>query len=114
MHLSGHYSNPPEELETVLRWASEDTSTRHSVARAVVPERKRLGHGVVQRGVIRALAEADRAMDVGEARAAVEALLGRSVSRDSVSSSIDRRPRESASFRACLARSVPARAVALT
>jgi hypothetical protein len=52
------------------------------------PEEKRLGNGVVQRALIRALAEADRALDVAEAHAAVEALLGRSVSRDSVSSGL--------------------------
>jgi len=86
MHLSGHYSNPPEALETVLRSALEGSPTRRRVSTAVLPEAKRLGNSVVQRAVIRALAEADRAMDVGEAHVAVEALLGRSVSRDSVNS----------------------------
>jgi hypothetical protein len=56
------------------------------MVRPMVPEENRLGNGVVQRALIRALAEADRALDVEEAHAAVEALLGRSVSRDSVSS----------------------------
>jgi hypothetical protein len=86
MHLSGHYSNPSEPLETVLRWAAEGSSKRQSAPNAAASEGKRLGNGVVQRAVIRALVEADRAMDVGEAHLAVEALLGRSVSRDSVSS----------------------------
>jgi hypothetical protein len=46
----------------------------------------RLGNGVVQRAVVEALAEADRPMDVGEAHATVEGLLGYPVSRDSVNS----------------------------
>jgi hypothetical protein len=49
-----------------------------------MPEPKRLGNGVIQRAVITALEEADGAMDVGEAHAAVEVLLRRTVSRDSV------------------------------
>ena len=86
MHLSGHYSNPPEALETVLRSALEGSPSRRRASTAVLPEAKRLGNWVVQRAVIRALAEADRVMDVGEAHEAVEALLARSVSRDSVNS----------------------------
>ena len=86
MHLSGHYSNPPEALETVLRSADEGSSTCQRVSTAVFAEAKRLGNGVVPRAVVRALSEAGRAMDVGEAHAAVEALLGRSVSRESVNS----------------------------
>lgn len=62
MHLSGHYSNPPDVLEALL------------------------GARVVKRAVIRALAEADRVIDTGEAHMAVEAPLGCSVSRDSVNS----------------------------
>jgi hypothetical protein len=85
MHLSGLDSNPPEPLETVLRSASEGSSACHSVARAAVSEGKRLGNGVVQRAVIRALADAVRVIDVGGAHMAVEALLARSASRDSVS-----------------------------
>ena len=86
MHLSGHYSNPPDALEAVLRPALEGSLARRRVSTAVLPEGKRLGNGVVQRAVIRALSEAGRAMDVREAHVAVEALVGRSVSRDSVNS----------------------------
>lgn len=50
------------------------------------PKPLRLGNGVVQRSVIKALAEADRPVDVGEAHATVEGLLGHPVSRDSVCS----------------------------
>jgi hypothetical protein len=46
----------------------------------------RLGNGVVQRTVIRALAAVGCAIDVGEAHAAVEALLGHPVSRESITS----------------------------
>jgi len=53
-----------------------------------VPEGKRLGNGVVQRALIKALVEAGLAMSVGEAHAAAEALLGHRVSRGSVSSSL--------------------------
>jgi hypothetical protein len=52
----------------------------------VPPEGKRLGNGVVQRGLIKALAVSGRPMGVCEAQAAVEALLGHCVSRDSVNS----------------------------
>jgi hypothetical protein len=84
MHLSGHYSNPPEALETVLGSALDGLSSRQRVSTAALAKARRLGNGVVQSAVISALAEADRAMDVGETHAAVEELLGRSVSRDSV------------------------------
>jgi hypothetical protein len=50
------------------------------------PRPLRLGNGVVQRAVIEALVPADRPMNVGEAHTAVEELLGRSVSRDSINS----------------------------
>jgi hypothetical protein len=43
---------------------------------------------LVQRAVIKALVEAGRVMSVGEAHSAVDALLGRRVSLDSVSSSL--------------------------
>jgi hypothetical protein len=49
-------------------------------------ETKRLGNGVVQRALMKALAASDGSMGVREARAGVETLLGRSVSRDSVNS----------------------------
>jgi hypothetical protein len=86
MYLSGHYSNPPGALETVLRCPCERLSSRQSAPKAIVPGPKRLGNGVIQRAVLSALGEADGAMDVGEAHAAVEMLLGRTVSRDSVTS----------------------------
>jgi hypothetical protein len=47
---------------------------------------KRLGNGVLQRAIVKALAAAGRPMGVGEAQVAVEALLGHGVSRDSLNS----------------------------
>src|SRR5439155_348924 len=89
MRLVGRLSNPSEPLDASLRWTCDhSTSRREGGARPAVPEGKRLGNGMVQRAVIKALVDAGRAMGVGEAHAAVEALLGRSVSRDSVSSSL--------------------------
>jgi hypothetical protein len=45
-----------------------------------------LGNGVIQRAVIKAFVAAGSPMGVSEAQVAVEALLGRPVSRDSVNS----------------------------
>jgi hypothetical protein len=86
MRSSGHYSNPPKALKTVLRCPSEGLSSPRGAPKAILPELKRLDNGVILRAVIRVLAEADGAMDVGEDHVAVEVLLGRSVSRDSVGS----------------------------
>jgi hypothetical protein len=52
----------------------------------MLPGTKRLGNGVVQRALVTALAVSDGPMGVCEAQAAVEALLGHCVSRDSVNS----------------------------
>jgi len=51
-----------------------------------LPRAKRLGNGVVQRALIKAFAVPEGPMGVCEAQAAVEALLGHRVSRDSVNS----------------------------
>src|SRR5579859_2872098 len=89
---SGHYSNPRAALEAVLRCPSGGSRSRQRGPDAVLPESKRLGNGVIQRAVIRALAEADGMMDVGETHAAVEVLLGRTVSRDLVGSCLSLAP----------------------
>jgi hypothetical protein len=44
----------------------------------------RLGNGVVQAAVVKVLAAADCPMHLPEVRTAVDALLGRSVSKDSI------------------------------
>jgi hypothetical protein len=47
---------------------------------------RRLGNGVIQRALVKALTAAGRPMGVAEAQMAVEALLDHNVSRDSVNS----------------------------
>lgn len=48
------------------------------------PKMLRLGNGVVQAAVVKVLAAADRPMRMAEVRTAVDALLGRPVSKDSI------------------------------
>ncbi len=86
MHLVGRLSNPPNaSVKTVLD-AYPDGLSRRPQAKIVPARTKRLGNGVVQRALVKALIAAGRPMGVGEAHMAVEALLGHSVSRDSVNS----------------------------
>lgn len=88
MHLSGHYSNHSPAFTGVLDAFPGGIPEQIGRYRPApeAPRPLRLGNGVVQRAVIKALVEADRPMDVGEAHTAVEELLGHPVSRDSVSS----------------------------
>jgi hypothetical protein len=86
MHLVGQHSNPSEPLEAVLGWVPDASRTRRSEPIAALPGTKRLGNGVVQRALIKALAVAGGPIGVCEAQTAVEALLGHGVSRDSVNS----------------------------
>jgi len=82
--VSGHYSNSPEALEAVLGALRERLSWRREPA--ISPFSRRLGNGVIQRPVVNALTRADCPMDIGEAHAAVEELLGHSVPRGSITS----------------------------
>jgi hypothetical protein len=84
-HLVGRLSNPSELLEAVLGWgpAAAGGAPRELAALAGT---KRLGNGVLKRALIKALAVSDRPMGVCDAQMAVETLLGRAVSRDSVNS----------------------------
>lgn len=84
--MVGRLSNPSESLEALLGWVSGASCTRRREPISGRPNARRLGSGVVQRAVIKALRAAGRPMAVGEAQVAVEALLGHSVSRDSVNS----------------------------
>jgi hypothetical protein len=86
MHLVGRLSNPCVVLEAVLVRVPDAPGRAQRELVAAPPKARRLGNGVVQRAVIRALAVAGRPMDVCEAQTAVEALLGHGVSRDSVNS----------------------------
>jgi hypothetical protein len=78
MRLSGHYSNPPETLETVLGALRERTSWRRKPATS--PSVKRLGNGVVLRAVVEVMAIQERPMAVAAVRVAVEHCLGHPVS----------------------------------
>jgi len=49
MHLGGHYSSPPEALETALRSALEGSSARQRVSTAVVAEANVTKEAVVAR-----------------------------------------------------------------
>jgi hypothetical protein len=84
MHLSGHYSNPPEALEAVLGALTDRESWFRKAASPLAL--RRLGNGVVLRAAVDVLATQQRSMSVGEVHAAVEVCLGRAVSLDSVNS----------------------------
>jgi hypothetical protein len=88
MHLVGQLSNPSSGLRTVLD-AFPD-GLRGSCGRShgpIVPQpvMHKLGNGVVQRAVVKVLAAADQPLRRADVQAAVEELLGQSVSQDSVS-----------------------------
>jgi hypothetical protein len=86
MHLVGQLSNPSELLESVLGGVPGASRARRTEPVAALSETKRLGSGVVQRALMKALAVSAGPMGVHEAQAAVEALLGHGVSRGSVNS----------------------------
>jgi hypothetical protein len=85
MHLSGHYSNPPEALEAALAALPEGgVSDRRRDSAVLKPAARRLDNGDIQRAVIRILEAADGPLSVAEVRLAVERSLGKVVSRSSV------------------------------
>ena len=86
MHLVGQLSDPSEPLEAVLGWVPDGSATRKREPLGPLHATKRLGNGVVQRALLKAVTSAGRPMGVREAQVAVEALLGHSVSRKSVNS----------------------------
>lgn len=88
MHLSGHHSNHSPAFTGVLvafpgGMPEQSGRCGHE---AEAPNSLRLGKGVIQLAVVKALAAPGHPMGVREAQTAVEALLGHSVSRDSVNS----------------------------
>lgn len=87
MHLVGQLSNPSGPLKAVLEVAAVvrpgPSELRESVV--VEPASGRLGNGVVQRAVVKVLVAARRPMRAPEVHAVVEDLLGRPVSKDSIS-----------------------------
>lgn len=88
MRPSGHYSNHSPAFTGVLDAFSAGLPDRVGDTRSVPEDSgpRRLGNGVVRRAVIEVLSQADRPIDVGEAQATVEGLLGYTVSRDSINS----------------------------
>jgi len=88
MRLSGHYSNHSSSLVGVLEAFPEGVleSAPRCRLEAEASKALRLGNGVVQRAVIKALALAARPLGVSEAQTSVEAALGHPVSKDSVNS----------------------------
>lgn len=89
-HLVGQLSNPSGPLEAVLEAAGGALQRPAGSQRpiAVEPASPRLGNGVVQRAVVKVLAAASVPMRCAEVQQAVERLLGRPVSKNSVSWSL--------------------------
>jgi hypothetical protein len=83
MRLVEQLSNPSSRLRTVLN-AFPDGLSGHDGPVAPQPTMRKLGNGIVKRGVVDALAADDRPMTVAEVQAAVERLLDKPVSRDSI------------------------------
>ncbi len=93
-NVSGHYSNPPEALETVLGALRGPVSWRRGPA--ISPSLRRLGNGVVLRAVVDVMVIQARPMAVGEVHIAVECCLGHPVSPESVNSCLSTGARGSA------------------
>jgi len=83
MRLVGQLSNPSAALGVVFEALSDQPI--NAIARPE-PQREgvRLGNGVVQRAVVKALASAQHPLTVQEAQAAVGDLLGYPVSKGSI------------------------------
>jgi hypothetical protein len=85
MHLSGHYSNPPEALEAALAaFAEARVGGRRRQQAAFVQPPCRLGNGELQSAVIRVLEAAGRPLGIREVRLAVERRLRKPVPESSV------------------------------
>jgi hypothetical protein len=82
VQVIGQLSRPSSRLQAVL----ELSNPPDRPYRPVSPNPgKRLGNGVVQRAVVGVLSDARGPLHIAAIRAAVERLLGRPVSRESVS-----------------------------
>jgi hypothetical protein len=91
MHLIGQLSNPSAALAAVFEAAGGGALRRPAGLQrsiAVEPASRPLGNGVVQRAVVKVLAVASGPMRGADVRQAVEQLLGRPVSKNSVSWSL--------------------------
>jgi hypothetical protein len=90
MHLVGQLSNPSAALVAVFEAAGGALRRPAGLQRpiAVEPASRRLGNGVVQRAVVQVIAAANGPMRGADVHQAVERLLGRPVSKNSVSWSL--------------------------
>lgn len=83
VHLLEHLTNPTGPLKAVFE-ALGDEPIESSGCSEPQTATGRLGNGVVQRAVIKVLAAADEPMRGADIHRAVERLLGRPVSKNSV------------------------------
>ena len=83
MHLLGRFTTPSAPLAAVFE-ALPDEPIEPTTQPEPEPETGRLGNGEVKRAVIKALAEANRPMRAADIHLAVERLLGRPISKNSV------------------------------
>jgi hypothetical protein len=83
MHLVGQLSNPSTALGAVFEALSDEPIEANACPEPQL-DVGRLGNGVVQRAVAKVLASAQRPLTVLEVQAAVAGLLGRPVSKGSI------------------------------
>ncbi|MGO9321603.1 MAG: hypothetical protein ACLQBY_12490 [Solirubrobacteraceae bacterium] len=84
MHLLGHYFNHPSSPLQAIFNALPDEPLEPTERPTPQPETGRLGNCVVQRAVVKVLAAADGPTRAADIHLAVERLLGRTVSKESV------------------------------
>lgn len=84
MHILGHFSNPSSSLQAIFN-ALPDEPLEPSEQLTPPSEAGRLGNGVVQRAVVKVLAAANGPTRAADIHLAVERLLDRVVSKESVS-----------------------------
>jgi hypothetical protein len=92
MHLVGQLSNPPNQWVMEVLEAFPSGIPRQSAPETVPSPTRRLGNGVVQRAVCRALADRGP-LSLAEIRLAVEGDIGLPVSRHSVSWCLEKHAR---------------------
>jgi hypothetical protein len=84
MRLVGQLSNPSSTLRVVLDAFSDGLPAGHHGPIVPQPTMQRLGNGVVKRAILEVLTATDHSMKVADVLAAVERLLGQTVSKNSV------------------------------
>jgi hypothetical protein len=95
VHLLGHFSNPSSSLQAIFNTLPDEPlePTEHPTP---TPETGRLGNGAVQRAVVKVLAAANSPTRAADIHLGVECLLGRAVSKESVSCCLRKGVREAA------------------